>query len=167
MPTAMGIRTAGEIRQNIEALAAVCREIDADALSRAPEGRWSPREILSHLLGPEGGSRPFFQAFLEADTPTLNISVENPFLSEARAAMDIEELLAALRREYEAMAARIEALSEEELGRKARIPQLKDSPLGEYPTLGAMIAGLGTYHLQFHTDHLREVLAALAAQKKG
>lgn len=167
MGTTTGARTAGEIRQKIEALAAVCRGIDADTLSRAPQGRWSPREILSHLLGPEEGYRPLLQAFLEADTPTINISVENTFLSEARLAMDVGQLLAALKAEYEAMAVRIEALSEEEFGRTARIPQLKDSPLGEYPTLGALLAGLGTYHLQYHTDHLREVLADLAAQKKG
>jgi hypothetical protein len=27
-----------------------------------------------------------------------------------------------------------------------------------------MINGLGEYHVQFHIDHLREILAALAAE---
>ncbi|MGE4538293.1 MAG: DinB family protein [Desulfovibrio sp.] len=167
MATTTGSKTAGEIRQKLEALTAVCREIDAATLSRAPEGRWSPREILSHILGAEGGYRPLFQAFLDADAPTLNIGVEKTYLSEEREAMDAEAFCNAIRQEYEAMAAFVEGLSEEELGRKARIPQLKQSPLSEYPTLGALIAGLGSYHLQFHIDHLREVLDALAAQEKA
>lgn len=166
MATTTGSKVAGEIREKIDALVALGREIDVQTLSRAPEGRWSPQEILSHILGADGGYRPLFQAFLDADMPTLNIGVEKTYLSEERQGMDAGALCDAVRREYEAMAAFAEGLSEEQLSRKARIPQLKQSPLGEYPTLGALIAGLGRYHLQFHIDHLREVLDALAAQGK-
>lgn len=167
MATTTGSKVAGEIRQKIDALTAIGWGIDAQTLSRAPEGRWSPQEILSHILGADGGYRLLFQAFLDADTPTLNIGVEQTYLSADRRAMTAVELCDAIRREYEAMAAFAEGLSEEQLGRKARIPQLKQSPLGEYPTLGALIAGLGCYHMQFHIDHLREVLDALDAQEKA
>jgi hypothetical protein len=41
---------------------------------------------------------------------------------------------------------------------------MKDSPLGEYPTLDRMIYGLGVFHVQFHIDHLGEILAALSSK---
>ena len=56
-------------------------------------------------------------------------------------------------------------LTEEQLARTAHIPKLNDSPLGEYPTLDGMIYGLGEYHVQFHIDHLREILAALGSRQ--
>jgi hypothetical protein len=53
-------------------------------------------------------------------------------------------------------------LTEEQLARTAHITEMKDSPLGEYPTLDGMINVLGEYQIQFHIDHLSEILAALA-----
>ncbi len=155
---------AEDIRKNIATLKAVCQGLDEATAARRPSGRWSPKEILSHLCGQEGpGYDPFVRAFLEQDTPTINIRVEDPFFSETRAAMTVAELLAVIEREYGKMADLAESLSEEALARKARIPQLKDSPLGEYPSLGTMIDGLGRYHLQDHTEHLRQVLRELGA----
>src|SRR5208337_3389226 len=45
----------------------------------APEGRWSPKQIISHLCGPEGtGLFPTLKVFLEVDTPEIDIDPENP-----------------------------------------------------------------------------------------
>ncbi len=165
MATSRGNQLAQDIRQKVQGLKQVCQGVDENLASRAPKDRWSPKQILSHLSGPEGmGHLPILRAFLDSDTPTLDLDTENPFFTEIRARMSFGELVVECEKNYERVANLAAELSEEQLGRKAHIPMLKDSSLGEYPTLEGMIYGLGEYHIQFHIDHLREILAALSAK---
>ncbi len=165
MATSRGNQLAQDIRQKVQELKQVCQGVDEDIASRAPKDRWSPKQILSHLSGPEGtGHLPLLRAFLDSDVPTLDLHIEDPFFTENRARMSFGELVAECEKDYERVASLVAGLSEEQLARKAHIPKLKDSPLGEYPTLEGMINGLCEYHIQFHIDHLREILAALSAE---
>jgi len=146
----------------MENLKQICLGIDEETASRAPEGRWSPKEILSHLVGPEGeGHLPFLMSFLKEDTPFVDLQTEDPFFTESRARTSFAQLVQECEREYQGIARFATELTEEQLGRKAHIPKLKESPLGEYPTLEGMIAGLGQYHLADHTNHLQEILIQL------
>jgi hypothetical protein len=163
MATSRGKQLAQDIRQKVAALKQACQGVDENLASRAPKDRWSPKQIISHLCGPEGvGQLPLLRAFVDSDTPVLDLEIENPFFTEHRARMSLIELVAECERNYQSVADFAEELTEEQLGRKAHIPKLKDSPLGEYPTLDGMIAGLGEYHVQFHIDHLVEILAAFS-----
>lgn len=166
METTRGNELAQIIRQKVAALKQVCRGVDENLASRAPGDRWSPKQILSHLSGPEGaGHLPFLRSFIDSETPMIDLETENPFFTEVRARMSFSELVAECEMNYQRVANFAAELTEEQLARKAHIPKLKDSPLGEYPTLDGMIYGLGEYHVQFHTDHLREILAALSSSR--
>ncbi len=161
MASTESIRLAKLINEKVGVLKTMCQGIDEKTASRAPEGRWSPKEIISHLCGKEGeGFIVTVQAYLDHDTPRIDIEPENPFFTDRRSRMTLAELLAAFEQQYKIMADRTLSLTEEQLARKAHIPLLKDSPMGEYPTLAMWIEAIADYHLSFHIDHLKEILQA-------
>jgi hypothetical protein len=167
MATSTGIQLAQSIRRSIEELKRVCEGLEETTASRAPKGRWSPKEILSHLCGPEGsGHLPILQAFLDRETPKIDIEAENPFFTEKRARMSFAQLLSAVDKEYERISEFTKDLSVDQLDRKAHIPLFKESPFGEYPTLQGLIEALGQSHVQFHINHMREILQSLGAGSK-
>jgi len=162
MPTAEAARLVKLIQEKIGELKDLCKGIDEGTASRSPEGRWTPKQILSHLCGPEGkGFIASIRAFLEQDTPRLDIDPENPFYTEKRARMTMVQLLAELDGEYSRIADLTVPLTDDQLARKAHIPLLKDTPMGEYPTLAMWIQAIAEYHVGFHIDHMREILQAL------
>jgi hypothetical protein len=162
MSTSEAAELSEIIHQKMEDFKRVCKGLDEETASHAPAGRWSPKEIVSHLCGPEGrGHMPTFQAFIESETPRLDIEAENPFFSEERERMTWAELLAEFDSEYDHIADFATGLSKDQLSRKAHIPMLKNSTLGEYPTLAAWIRVIGDHHLGSHTEHMREILQGL------
>ncbi len=157
-----GKEIAQTVRAKMAEFRRTCEGLDEESSSRAPEGRWSPKQIISHLCGEEGkGLLPGMKAFVERDTPTIDARAENPFWTEGRSRMTLSELLAEFDREYSGIAAFVEGLSAEQLSRKARIPMLRESALGEYPTLAQWVLGLSGYHIDFHVRHMREIMQAL------
>jgi hypothetical protein len=162
MSTTEAERLVNLIDLKISELKTVCEGIDEQTAGRAPEGRWSPKQILSHMCGPEGkGLMSSVTAFFEQDTPRIDLVAEDPFFSENRANMTFSQLLLEAELEYTKIAGFTSTLDESQLQRKAQIPLMKDSPLGEYPTLGAWIEVIAVNHVAFHIGHLKEILQQL------
>ena len=158
MPTEAA-RLVRLIKRKVGELRRACKGIDEDMASCAPEGSWTPKQIVSHLCGPEGeGYMPYIRAFLDQDTPCLDIEASNPFYTERRASMTMAEMLDELARQYGRIADLTARLTDDQLARKAHVPLMKDTPMGEYPTLAMWIEALVKYHFDFHIDHMRKIL---------
>jgi len=79
MAVATGAQLAQNIKNQIAELKKVCKDVDEDIAGRNPVGRWSPKEILSHLLGPdESGHIPMLQSFIDQDNPTVHMEAAKP-----------------------------------------------------------------------------------------
>jgi hypothetical protein len=147
------------VRQKMEEMKRLCEGLDEKTASRAPSGRWSPKQILSHLCGPDGvGPIPAIQAILQQDTPRFDLQPGDPFFTERRSRMTLVDLLKEFEGEYIRMADLVAGLSDEQLARKAHVPAFKETPMGEYPTLAVWVTALAERHIGFHIDHMREIL---------
>ena len=162
MSTFEGAQLAQIIRAKTEEMKKVCEAMTEETASEAPQGRWSPKQIISHISGPDGiGLMPAITLILEQDTPRVDLVAENPFFTDRRSRMSMTDLLSEFEQEYHRIADFLANASEDQLRRKAHIPLFKDTPLGEYPTLATFIGALGEWHMEFHLNHLKEVLQAL------
>ncbi|HET6421177.1 MAG TPA: DinB family protein [Geobacteraceae bacterium] len=160
-----GAQLARGIRRHSGEFRKLCEGLDEETASRAPGDRWSPKQVVSHLCGPEGsGFMPSFRAILDQDNPRLDIEVDNPFFTGKRTSMTMAGLLAEFESEYGRLAELVEGLTSEQLDRKVHIPILKGTPLGEHTTLAGWIEALSEYHLVFHIDHMKEILEELGVK---
>jgi len=165
MATETGKHLAEIIRATLAELKKTCADVDEATAGRAPAGRWSPKEILSHLMGPgEGRLLALFGRFTAEDDPLIEIVPEQTHYTAERQGMRFEQMLREVERRYEEIAVYALGLSEEQFARRARIPLFKETPLTDHPPLATVIGGMGQYHVQMHIDHLRQVLAELAAK---
>src|SRR4030042_3821820 len=101
MPNSEGVQLAQGVRRKVEEMKGLCAGIDEETAARAPSGRWSPKQIISHLCGREGvGVITVIRTILEQDTPRVDLEAANPFYTESRASMTLGELLMQFEREY-------------------------------------------------------------------
>ena len=157
-----GAQLAQTIHAKTAEMIRLCEGLGDETATRSPAGRWSPKQIISHISGPDGiGFMPAIRRILEEDTPRIDIVAEDPFFTERRAKLPLQELITEFAQEYEKIAVFLEQASEEQLARKVHIPLFRETPLGEYLTLSKFIGAICGWHLEFHTNHMKEVLQAL------
>ncbi len=168
MSNSLGVQLSGIILKNVEEMLRLCEGVDEETAIRAPSGRWMPKQVISHLCGPEGtGGVSVIRTILEKDTPRLDLEAANPFYTENRARMTLRELLTEFEREYLQIGDIVTGLTVEQLSRKANVPMLKDTSIGEYPTLAEFIRAMAEYHMDFHIKQMREILQEIGAVNRG
>jgi len=143
----------GKIQEIEEAVAGISEEA---AARRPAEGEWCVKEVLSHLCGDEGESfAAGLRRFVEEETPLIGVVAGLPYYTPKRQGMTAGELLSAVRGQYQEMAGFLAGLTEEQLARKGRVPLLKDTPLGDEPTLGQWAGAIIDFHLTDHVNQIR------------
>ena len=139
-----------EIKQAVSGLS------EEQASKEPAQGEWSAKQVLSHLCGADDALSMYeFKRFLSEDTPPLGITPGQ--YSDIRKGAPVPELLSKVESDYSAIGNFFAGLNDHQLNRKAHIPFLKETPLGEYPTLGQWAIGVIQFHLNDHIQQLKNL----------
>ena len=161
--SATSLREAME--QKLQELGEALDGLDEEKAAHRPgDAEWCCKEILSHLTGDEGESYvDGFRRFIDEDSPLIGVVVGLPYYTPKRQAMSLSGLRAGVWKQYQEVADFVGGLSDEQLERKARVPLLKDTPIGEYPTLAQWAGTLINFHLPDHINQVRAARQAIGA----
>jgi len=155
MGSALSEQLAAKVK---EVTAAAAGLSDDQAAKPKADGEWSAKQVLSHLCGDTDALSMYeFKRFLAEDTPDLGLSPGN--YGDIRKSAPVSELVSRIESDYAAIGSFLAGLNDDQLGRKAHIPFLKETPLGEYPTLGQWAGAVIHFHLADHLNQLRALQA--------
>jgi hypothetical protein len=144
-----------KVREIKEAVSGIS---DEQASRQPASGEWCVKEVLSHLSGRETASfLAGLNSFLEEDTPEMDLTPGDPYFSPQREKLSCSELLSKVEEQYSGIGKFLAGLTEEQLARKAHIAFLKETPLGEYPTLAQWASAIMHFHLTEHINQLRNL----------
>ena len=148
-----------QLDQKIREIARAVTGIDEQkALERPAEGEWCIKEVLSHLSGEENANVMHrLKLILEEDMPNLDITPGVSAYDAQREQTPVSQLLSTVESQYMELGGLLNSLTEEQLARKAHVPALKGSPLGEYPTLGQWAGFVVNFHIAGHVNQLRNL----------
>ena len=151
----MGNALSEQMAQKVGEIKQVVAGLSDEKASKPPaEGEWSVKQVLSHLCGDDDALSMYeFKRFLAEDNPDLGLVPGN--YGDAHKNAPLPELVSKIESDYAAVGQFLSGLSDEQLGRKAHIPFLKETPLGEYPTLGQWAGAVINFHLADHVSQLR------------
>jgi hypothetical protein len=155
MGSALSEQLAAKVK---EVTAAAASLSDDQAAKPKAEGEWSAKQVLSHLCGDSDALSMYeFKRFLAEETPDLGLSPGN--YGDTHKNASVKELVSKIESNYAAIGSFLAGLNDDQLGRKAHIPFLKETPLGEYPTLGQWAGAVINFHLADHLNQLRALQA--------
>jgi hypothetical protein len=147
-----------QLDQKVQEIKQAVFGLTEEQASKPPaQGEWSANEVLSHLSGSD--STEFvarLKRILDEDTPRIDVTPGVSYY-EQRKGESASQLLSEVESAYGEAGKFLGGLSEEQLNRKAQVPLLKETPIGEYPTLGQLAGALINFHLNDHVNQLRNL----------
>ncbi len=155
MVSEAGTSLRDALGQKMDELSEALNGLDEEkARQRAADAEWCCKEILSHLMGDEGDDilAPFRQ-IIEEDTPLIGIVTGLPYYTPDRQTMSLAEMRGAVSSRYRKLAEFLGGLTDADLARKARVPLFKETPIGEYATMGQFVGALN-FHLAEHISQI-------------
>src|SRR5688572_2716446 len=140
-----------EIKQAVSGLS------EEEASKKRGTDEWSVKEVLSHLSGDgKTDAASLLDRVINENIPQIDIHPGQSYY-QGRESLPLTELTSRVEATYSEMAAFLSGLNEEQLNRKAQVPLLKETPIGEYPTLGQLAGALINFHLNDHVNQLRNL----------
>jgi len=130
---------------------------EAQAALAPAAGEWCIREVLTHLSG--DASQTFhdgLKRFVKEETPDIGLTPGESY-AEGREGLPIDALAKGVVAQYREIANWAGALSPDDLARTARIPFLKETPLGETPMLQVWLGAILSFHLPQHIEQLQKL----------
>jgi hypothetical protein len=157
MTSGTEVTVASTLRQQMDELGAIVAAMDEGAASRrAADGSWSVKECLSHLHGADGDTiLDRVRRFFDEETPEIDIEPGVTHFDASRQAMTVEQLVGRVQAQYRAIADVVAVASAEDLGRKAHISLLAQTPVGDHPTLEQWVGVISGMHVAGHLEELR------------
>jgi hypothetical protein len=143
-----------EKASQIEAVVAGMSEEHARQAPAA--GEWCVREVLYHLSGDAG--QTFYddvRRFLEEDKPELPLTPGEVYTSPERESASLQELAASVADQYRKIGEFASGLSDEQLGRIARVGFLKQARGNDEVALSEWLSLTANYHLNLHIGQLQ------------
>ena len=107
------------------------------------------------------------KSFADRDLPLIELEAGDPFMTPARRAMTLEELVDALDAQRRAVLAHLRSLTEADLARKARIPLFKTFMGTDEIPLSVFIGAMFEYHWNDHAEQLAKIRDAVGLPAVG
>jgi hypothetical protein len=147
-----------QLQQKVSEIKQAVSHLSDDEASKKRGGEeWTVKEVLSHLSG-DGSTdaTALLGRVIQEDKPLLDI---HPGMSyyEGRENLSLGELTSRVDDTYRKMGSFLSGLNEEQLNRKAHVPLLKETPIGEYPTLAQLAGAVINFHLNDHVQQLQNM----------
>ena len=130
-------------------------------------GEWTTREVLCHLLFEPGWDGvALLTSFATRDLPIVEIQPGETNTTPERRAMTLRDLAAALDAQRREVFAYLDAISDADLERKARIPLFKEFMGTDEIPIPMFIGAMFDYHWNDHAGQIAKIRKAVGLPDK-